>query len=166
MVLQGRPTRSSAYLALHHGGAGREELIDAIWPGQDPQAALRRLYRGTQSSRPGMGPRRRALPARPDQDPHRPRQARPAAHMPVRGRAAITRSRARAVAAPPLTGCDYLWADGDIHRLHSVLLKLRDRLSQLRLEDGDARGVLRHRRLRGYTAFGQVMTASLATASL
>jgi two-component SAPR family response regulator len=42
----------------------------------------------------------------------------------------------------PLEGSDYIWADGDIHRLRATLLGLLERAGQARLERGDARGAL------------------------
>lgn len=141
------PTREMlAYLALHPAGASREELIDAIWPGQDPQASLQRLYQSVTEARKALGQAwvrdgeryqldRTKLHIDLDQldrllanQPEDERQSLEAALELWRGE--------------PLAGCDYPWADGDIHRLHSMLLELLDRLSELRLQDGDARGAL------------------------
>jgi hypothetical protein len=40
----------------------------------------------------------------------------------------------------PLEGADYIWAEGDIHRLRATLLGLLERAGHARLERGDARG--------------------------
>jgi two-component SAPR family response regulator len=42
----------------------------------------------------------------------------------------------------PLEGADYIWAEGDIHRLRATLLGLLERAGHARLERGDARGAL------------------------
>lgn len=42
----------------------------------------------------------------------------------------------------PLQGCDYAWADGDIHRLQATLIGLLERTGHARLAHGDARGAL------------------------
>ncbi len=142
------PTREMiAYLALHPAGASREELIDAIWPGHDPQNALQRLYQSATEARKALGEAwvrdgeryqldRTRIRIDLDEldrllatnDPHDEQRALEAALALWRG--------------APLAGCDYLWADGDIHRLHATLLELLGRVSQTRLEAGDARGAL------------------------
>jgi DNA-binding SARP family transcriptional activator len=44
-----------AYLALHPHGATRDELLEAMWPDQDPLKTRGRLYQATRDARRLLG---------------------------------------------------------------------------------------------------------------
>ncbi len=44
-----------AYLALHPHGAGRDELIEALWPGADPESTRPRLWQSVTEARKALG---------------------------------------------------------------------------------------------------------------
>ncbi len=137
-----------AFLALHPPGATRDELIEALWPGEDPQRTLPRLYQSVSDARRALGDGvirdreryrldRTRIRIDLDEldrllaitgDAERERQALETALSLWRGQ--------------PLAGCDYPWADGFIHQLHAALLDLLGRVGAARLETDDPRGAL------------------------
>jgi DNA-binding SARP family transcriptional activator len=137
-----------AFLALHPAGATRDELTEALWPGQDPRRTQPRLYQSVSDARRAFGNAlvreheryrldRAAVSIDLDQlhqlltttgDPERERHAQEEALSLWRGR--------------PLAGSDYLWAEGFIHELHAALLDLLCRVGSGRLQADDPRGAL------------------------
>lgn len=136
------------YLAVHPTGATRDELTEALWPGQDPKRTQPRLYQSVSDARRAFGKAlvreheryrldRAAVSIDLDQlhqllattgDPERERRDREAALSLWRGR--------------PLAGSDFLWAEGFIHELHAALLDLLCRVGAGRLHADDPRGAL------------------------
>jgi DNA-binding SARP family transcriptional activator len=137
-----------AYLALHPNGGTRDELTEALWPGQDPKRTQPRLYQSVSDARRAFGNAlvrdrdcyrldRAAVSIDLDQlhqllattgDAERERNAQEEALMLWRGR--------------PLAGTDFLWAEGFIHELHAALLDLLCRVGSGRLRADDPRGAL------------------------
>jgi DNA-binding SARP family transcriptional activator len=142
------PTRELiAYLALHPKGASRDELIEALWPTQDPKKSRPRLWESASDARAALGDAwvvegeryrldrskvridldqldQLLASIEPDDEPH-------------------TLERALELwRGEPLQGSDYMWADGHIHRLRATLIGLLERAGNTRLERGDARGAL------------------------
>jgi DNA-binding SARP family transcriptional activator len=137
-----------AFLALHPAGATRDELTEALWPGQDPQRTQPRLYQSVSDARRAFGNAlvreheryrldRAAVSIDLDQlhqllattgDPDCERHAQEEALSLWRGR--------------PLAGSDFLWAEGFIHELHAALLDLLCRVGAGRLQADDPRGAL------------------------
>jgi len=136
-----------AYLALHPHGAGRDELIEALWPGADPESTRPRFWQSVTEARKALGDAwlhdgeryqldRGKIRIDLDEldrllaitDPER----EPAA---LEGAAALWRGE-------PLAGSDYPWADGEIRRLHATFLDLLVRVGHTRLANGDPRGAL------------------------
>jgi hypothetical protein len=134
-----------AYLALHPKGASRDELIEAMWPAQDPK-----------QTRPRLGRQRPT---------HAPRSATPGnstasniastAPRPTSTSTNSTQLLANGENEPealdtalalwrgePLAGSDYAWADTHIHRLHATLIGPLERAGHARLERGDLHGAL------------------------
>jgi DNA-binding SARP family transcriptional activator len=137
-----------AFLALHPPGATRDELIEALWPGQDPQRTMPRLYQSVSDARRALGD---AL----IRDRERYRLDRAGIHVDLDRLdrlLAITgdpehESQALETAlslwrGQPLAGCDFLWAEGFIHQLHAALLDLLGRIGAARLEADNPRGAL------------------------
>jgi DNA-binding SARP family transcriptional activator len=136
-----------AYLALHPHGAGRDELIEALWPGGDPESTRPRFWQSVTEARKALGDawlhdgERYQLDRgkiRIDLDElDRLLAITDPEHEPValEGAAALWRGE-------PLAGSDYPWADGEIRRLHATFLDLLVRVGHTRLANGDPRGAL------------------------
>ncbi len=141
------PTRELiAYLALHPHGASRDELIEALWPAQDPKKTRRRLWDLATDARAALGDAlihegeryrldRAKVQIDLDQLDHLPASTDADNEPDLEAALALWRGE-------PLEGADYIWADGHIHRLRATLLGLLERAGNARLERGDARGAL------------------------
>ena len=144
-----RPRRATtvellAYLALHPDGAGRDELLEAIWPGEDPQRTRPRLWQAVSEAR-------RLLGDAFERDGERYRLDREQVAIDVEKMDRIAEADQalpdleRALAlwrGPPLGGSDYAWADGHVRRLESALATLLGHVGRARLTSGDAVGAL------------------------
>lgn len=141
-------TEMLTFLALHPAGATRDELIEALWPGEDPQRTLPRLYQSVSDAR-------RALSDALNRDRERYCLDRTKIHIDLdqldqllatTGDAQHEREALETALSlwrgQPLAGCDYPWAEGITHQLHATLLDLLGRVGTARLRAGDARGAL------------------------
>jgi DNA-binding SARP family transcriptional activator len=137
-----------AYLAVHPQGASRDELIEAIWPAQDPKRTRPRFWQSVTEARKAMGDAwihqgeryqldRSKVRVDLDELDHLLTASSNDAPDPA------TLERALALwRGEPLEGSDYLWADGEIRSLRATLLDLLERVGRVRLARGDARGAL------------------------
>jgi two-component SAPR family response regulator len=136
-----------AYLALHENGASRDELIEAIWPGQDPKRTRPRFWQSVTEARKALGDAwvhngeryqldRRKVRVDLDELDRLLTASRDDSNTDAL-EAALALWRGE-----PLEGSDYLWADGEIRSLHATLLDLLERVGRVRLARGDARGAL------------------------
>ncbi len=136
-----------AFLALHPAGATRDELTEALWPGQDPKRTQPRLYQSVSDARRAFGnalvrerERYRLDRAAVSIDLDQLHQLLATTGDPGERHAqeeALSLWRGR-----PLAGSDYLWAEGFIHELHAALLDLLCRVGAGRLNADDPRGAL------------------------
>jgi DNA-binding SARP family transcriptional activator len=135
-----------AYLALHPHGASRDELTEALWPGQDPKRALPRFWQSVTEARKALGDawvrngERYQLDRdrlRIDLDQLDPLLAANDKDTPAALDAALALWHGQ-----PLEGSDYLWADGDIRRLTATFIDLLERAGRARLDRDDARSAL------------------------
>jgi DNA-binding SARP family transcriptional activator/Flp pilus assembly protein protease CpaA len=146
-----RPRRQAtaeliAYLALQPRRASRDELLEALWPGDDPRRSADRFYQAASEARKLLGDAFRR-----DRDTYT-----------LDGQGVWTdldeldRLRAEAEAATgehkqmlleralalfrgqPLAGLDALWAETEARRLCSLHVELLERVGRLRLQAGDA----------------------------
>jgi DNA-binding SARP family transcriptional activator len=141
------PTRELiAYLALHPHGASRDELIEALWPAQDPKKTRRRLWDLATDARAALGDalihegeryRLDRAKVRIDLDQLDQLLTSTDADNEPDLEAALALWRGE-----PLQGADYIWAEAHIHRLRATLLGLLERAGYARLERNDARGAL------------------------
>jgi DNA-binding SARP family transcriptional activator len=152
LALKRAPTRELiAYLALQPKGASRDELIEALWPAQDPERTRPRFWQSVTDARRALadawvheGERYRLDRAKVNIDLDQLEQlldstdpADPEHDDPQALETAIGLWRGE-----PLEGTDYAWADGHIRRLRATLLELLERAGRSRLQSGDARGAL------------------------
>jgi DNA-binding SARP family transcriptional activator len=152
-----RPRRAAtiellAYLALHPPGARADELVEAMWPDQDPDRTRPRLWQSASEARRLLGEAfmrdgdRYALDrdwATVDID----ELDRLLAHLEKPGNSPGDTSAAvgRAFAlwrAAPLAGTDYAWAESHVRRLEAGVATLAERGARIRLAAGDPRGAL------------------------
>jgi DNA-binding SARP family transcriptional activator len=140
-----------AYLAFHPEGASRDQLLEALWPGEDPKRSEQRLWQSTSDARRVLGD---ALSRERD----RYRLDRAQVRVDVDDLKRLIHAVARAEDAgsgrrlleqalvlcrgEPLEGLDYAWADGDVRRLRASYVELLERVARARLADADARGAL------------------------
>jgi DNA-binding SARP family transcriptional activator len=137
-----------AYLALQPKGASRDELIEALWPAQDPERTRPRFWQSVTDARGALadawvhdGERYKLDRAKVNIDLDQLEQllasTDPEHDDPEALETAIGLWRGE-----PLEGTDYAWADGHIRRLRATLLELLERAGRSRLQSGDARGAL------------------------
>jgi two-component SAPR family response regulator len=142
------PTRELiAYLALHPKGASRDELIEALWPAQDPTKTRRRFWDLATDARAALADALIHEGERYHLDRSKVRIDLDQLDQLLASTDAENESEALEAAlelwrGEPLEGSDYIWADGHIHRLRATLLGLLERAGHARLESGDARGAL------------------------
>jgi DNA-binding SARP family transcriptional activator len=127
-----------AYLALHRCPAGFEELLETLWPGQDPKQTRPRLWKAKRhASRVLVG----ALERRGASyvlDPSRFRlDVSEVERLSGRGRGLAELERAASLSAgTPLADVDYTFADGHRRRLQSIRADLLTHLARARLASG------------------------------
>ncbi|HUB73501.1 MAG TPA: bacterial transcriptional activator domain-containing protein [Solirubrobacteraceae bacterium] len=137
-----------AYLAFHPSGASRDELTEAIWPGQDPKRTRPRLWQSVSEAKRALGEAWLHHGERYQLDRAKVRvdlddldrllaAAREDGEEPAALENALALWRGE-----PLEGSDFLWADGERRNLHATLVDLLERVGRARLAHGDARAAL------------------------
>jgi DNA-binding SARP family transcriptional activator len=139
-----------AYLALQPRQVTRDQLLEALWPGEDPRRGADRLYQAATEARKLLGS---AFQRGRDTYQLDHRQLRIDLDDLERFRVEAEAANAeqernlceRALAlfrAEPLAGIDALWADGEARRLRAVEVELLERTGRLRLQARDWTGAL------------------------
>jgi DNA-binding SARP family transcriptional activator len=137
-----------AYLAFHAQGASRDELTEAIWPGQDPKRTRPRLWQSVSEAKRALGEAWLHHGERYQLDRAHVRvdlddldqlltTANDEGDDPAALETALALWRGE-----PLEGSDYLWAEGERRNLHATLVDLLERVGRARLALGDARAAL------------------------
>jgi DNA-binding SARP family transcriptional activator len=140
-----------AYLALHPRGTSRDELVEAIWPGEDPRRTRPRLWQSTSEARKLIGDAfisqrgqhsldRTKITTDADELEALHTAAR-AAGVPAAERDLLERGL-RLLRGEPLVGWDHVWAETDAARLRAMQAELLERLGSSRLTTGDPHGAL------------------------
>jgi DNA-binding SARP family transcriptional activator len=139
-----------AYLAVQRRPASRDELLEALWPGDDPRRSAGRLYQAVSEARKLLGDafrRDRDLYAldqrqlRIDLDEFDRLRSEAAAAKGKQQRELLDRALAL-FRGDPLAGIDALWADTEARRLTAFHIEFLERAGRMRLESGDASGAL------------------------
>ncbi len=132
------------YLALHPRGASRDELVEALWPAQDPARTRPRFYQSVTEARKALGEAWVHQDERYQLD-----RAKVCIDLDDLNNLATSdadpNALERALAlwrGEPLEGTDYLWADSHIRNLCATLLHLLERVGRHRLNHNDAKGAL------------------------
>jgi DNA-binding SARP family transcriptional activator len=140
-----------AYLALRPRGATRDELTEALWPGEDPRRTRQRLWQSTSEARKLIGDAlisqrghyaldRTKVTVDADDLDALLAQAKTAT-SPAADRRVLERGLGL-LRGQPLAGWDHVWADADAGRLRATQAQLLERLGRARLATGDAHGAL------------------------
>jgi DNA-binding SARP family transcriptional activator len=150
-----RPRRAAtlellAYLALHPAGARSDEVLEAMWPGEDPQQTRPRLYQSVSEARRLLGDdalvrdgdRYRLDRARIAIDVDQLEQLLRRLEDPAASSDDALERALELWRGEPLAGSDYAWSDGYIHQLEATLAALAEQGARSRLADDDARGAL------------------------
>lgn len=140
-----------AYLALHPDGATADDLLEALWPGQDPKQNRQRLWHGISEVRRLFGDAllrdgdRYLLdrtPIHTDLDQFERLVAEAATTDDQQRERSLLEQALTLVRGQPLAGADYLWSEGHVRRIRAAVIELLARLGRRRLEAGDARRAL------------------------
>lgn len=141
-----------AYLATQRRAASRDELLEALWPGDDPRRSAARLYQAVSEARKLLGDAfrrdrdsyaldRDQLQVDLDQLDRLRRDAVATAgdeqFAPLERALTLFRGE-------PLAGIDALWAETEQRRLTALRADLLEHAGRLRLDSGDATRALEH----------------------
>jgi DNA-binding SARP family transcriptional activator len=137
-----------AYLAFRSQGASRDELTEAIWPGQDPRRTRPRLWQSVSEAKRALGDAWLHHGERYQLDRAKVRVDlddldRLLTTASDDGNEPATLEKALALwRGEPLEGSDFPWAEGERRNLHATLVDLLERVGRARLAHGDARAAL------------------------
>lgn len=139
-----------AYLAFHPEGASRDQLLEALWPGEDPKRSEQRLWQSTSDVRRALGSvitrdRDRYVLERAEVSVDADELDRLLAAARTADSAQVHDLMERALSlfgGEPLTGCDYVWAEGDLRRLRAVHVDLLEQVARGRLAADEPRAAL------------------------
>jgi DNA-binding SARP family transcriptional activator len=137
-----------AYLAIQQRPVSRDQLLEALWPGDDPRRSAARFYQAASEARKLLGDAFQRNgdmynlgQVRVDIDEVSELRARAATTNGDAERALLEQAL-RLFRGEPLAGIDSLWAGNEQRRLTALRIDLLVRVGQLRLESGDAPGSL------------------------
>ncbi len=140
-----------AYLALHPQGASRDQLLDALWPGESLRRSEQRLWQATSQARKLLGDRLgrnrdhyqlAGTGVRLDLDEFEELLAQARRTADEAAKRNLLEQAAALIHGEPLAGSDYLWADGHVRRIRATMLELLESLGWARLAAGDPRAAL------------------------
>jgi len=148
--LRARALELIAFLALRREGAQRDEILEALWPGEDPNRSRHRLYQAARDARRLLGDGVASERDRYWLDRNRVRvDVDELEELLEQNNAGDSGRQARRIESAlalfrdePLAGCDYAWSDGRVRSLRATYVELIKRAGRARLESGDARGSL------------------------
>jgi DNA-binding SARP family transcriptional activator len=150
LVAKRRPRRAATaelitYLVLHPAGASRDQLVEALYPGEDPQRATDRLFVVTPDARKVLGPafdsseghyrlKHERLAIDLNQLDHL--RARLSVTTNVEEKLSIVEQALALYRGAPLASIASVWAAGERHRLNAIWLDLLEQAGHLRLQTG------------------------------
>lgn len=148
--LRARALELIAFLALRREGAQRDEILEALWPGDDPDRSRHRLYQAVGDARRLLGnglasERDRywldRTQIRVDVDElekllDEARRSDPHLRQELLGKALVL------FRDDPLAGSDFAWSEGEVRRLRGTYVDLLEEIGRARLHAGDGRGAL------------------------
>jgi DNA-binding SARP family transcriptional activator len=148
------PTRELlAYLALHPGGAHRDQITDALWPDQPPEQGRSRLWRAAADARHHLG---ETVLTRENEHYQldRSQVSIDLDHLEVlladladrddQDALPLLERALQLFGSEPLAGADLAWAENEQRRLHAVRLELLERAGKAQLAAGNPTQALAH----------------------
>ena len=143
-------TELIAYLAAHRRPASRDELLEALWPGDDPRRSAARFYQAVSEARKLLGDAFRRDRDRYALDRDQLRvdldeldRLRSDAEATTGDEQVALLERALLLfRGESFGGIDALWAESEQRRLTALRADMLERTGRLRLEAGDASGAL------------------------
>lgn len=134
-----------AYLVLKRAAATMDELVEALWPGENPVKTRQRLWKAKRQAQRLLG---EALVRQHDSYAIDRKRLRTdideldalRSHEPL-GRDELERAVAL-THEEPLADVHYPWAEGERRRLQAIQAELLERLAAACLTEGDANGAL------------------------
>jgi len=145
-------TELIAYLAIQRRPASRDELLEALWPGDDPRRSAARFYQAVSEARKLLGNafrRDRDMYAL-DHDQLRvdldelARLRRDAEATTEDAQLALLERALALFRGESLAGIDALWAETEQRQLTALRADLLERAGRLRLDSGDATRALEY----------------------
>lgn len=148
--LRARALELIAFLALRREGAQRDEILEALWPGEDPKRSRDRLYQAVRDARRLLGDavaserdrywldRSRS---RVDIDALR-RLLDEASRADADHRLQLLENALALFRDEPLAGSDFRWAEGEVRRLRGAYVELLEEVGRANLEAGAGREAL------------------------
>jgi DNA-binding SARP family transcriptional activator len=139
-----------AYLALHQRPVGRDELLEAFWPGQDPKRTRPRFRQAVRDARRLLGS---AIASERDSywldrdevdvDVDQLEALLAAANSGGADDVQPLLERALTLfTGEPFSGSDYAWSEGELRRLRATHVDLLARVGRGRLAAGEPRAAL------------------------
>jgi two-component SAPR family response regulator len=137
-------------LALRREGAQRDEILEALWPGEDPERSRHSLYQAVRDARRLLGDavaserdrywldRSRS---RVDIDALR-RLLDEASRADADHRLQLLENALALFRDEPLAGSDFRWAEGEVRRLRGAYIELLEEVGRANLEAGAGREAL------------------------
>ncbi|MGH3007789.1 MAG: AfsR/SARP family transcriptional regulator [Gaiellaceae bacterium] len=144
-------TELIGYLAVQQRPVGRDELLEALWPGEDPRRSAARFYQAASEARKLLGPGFRReretysldrTHVTVDLDELDTLQNEVAANEGDAQRVVLEQAL-ELFRGEPLAGTGALWAESEQRRLTAVRADFLGRVARLHLTSGDAAGALR-----------------------
>lgn len=137
-----------SYLATQQRPVSRDELLEALWPGDDPRRSAARFYQAASEARKLLGEAFQRSrdnysldKVHTDVDELEDLRHQAADTNGIEQVALLERALGL-FRGEPLAGLDALWAGGEQRRLTALRVDLLERIGRLRLEAGDASGGL------------------------
>lgn len=130
---------------MHPAGANRDQLVEALYPGEDPQRATDRLFVVTPDARKILGPAFDSSSGRyrlereflsVDLDQLDRLRARLSATTDPEEKLNLAEQALALYRGAPLASIDSVWADSERHRLNAIWLDLLEQAGHLRLHAG------------------------------
>lgn len=148
--LRARALEVIAFLALRREGAQRDEILEALWPGEDPKRSRHRLYQAVRDARRLLG---EALASERDRYWLDRNQVRvdvdelegllgETSRVSGHGRLELLEKALALLRDEPLAGSDFSWSEGEIRRLRGTHVELLEEVGRARLGAGNARAAL------------------------
>ncbi len=149
--LRARALELIAFLALRREGAQRDEILEALWPGDDPKRSRHRLYQAVRDARrllgDGVASERDRYwldrdCVRIDVDELEEVVGELSQTSGSDLRRLVVESALALFRDEPLAGSDFAWSGGVVRRLRGTYVDLLEEAGRIRLNAGDGGGAL------------------------